>query len=78
MRTKEHVEKEEEKYNYHMNEETNESCQHAKSKSKRQTNDYNFINAFIAFAIAKLLLAIICRESFVTSGSDCTSLNLFA
>lgn len=39
---------------------------------------YSFINPFIAFAIAKLDLAIVCLESFVTSGNACTSLNLYA
>ena len=39
---------------------------------------HSFINPFIAFATAKLDLAIICLDSFVTSGSACTSLSLFA
>jgi hypothetical protein len=39
---------------------------------------YNFCNIFIAFAIAKLDLAITCRLSLVTSGSACISLSLFA
>ncbi len=38
----------------------------------------SFISPFIAFAMAKLDFAIICRDSFVTSGSACTSLSLFA
>ncbi len=32
----------------------------------------------MAFAIAKLDFAIVCRDSLVTSGNDCTSLNLLA
>lgn len=43
-----------------------------------QRGHYNFINPFIAFATAKLDFAITCRDSFVTSGKLCTSLNLFA
>lgn len=39
---------------------------------------HSFISPFIAFAIAKLDFAITCRESFVTSGSACTSLRRFA
>jgi len=39
---------------------------------------HSFCNDFIAFAIAKLDFAITCRLSFVTSGSECTSLSLFA
>jgi hypothetical protein len=39
---------------------------------------HNFINPFMALATAKLDLAIICLDSFVTSGIACTSLNLFA
>ena len=39
---------------------------------------HNFINPFMAFAIAKLLLAMTCLDSFVNSGIACTSLSLFA
>lgn len=39
---------------------------------------HNFIRPFIAFAMAKLDFAMICRDSLVTSGSACTSLSLFA
>lgn len=34
---------------------------------------HNFMSPFIAFATAKLDLAMTCRDSFVTSGSVCTS-----
>jgi hypothetical protein len=37
-------------------------------KEKKKTSFHNFINPFIAFATAKLDLAIICLDSFVTSG----------
>jgi hypothetical protein len=49
-----------------------------KKKKKSWRKSHNFINPFIAFAIAKLDFAITCLESFVTSGNACTSLNLFA
>ena len=42
------------------------------------TKFYNFISPFMALATAKLDFAMICRDSFVTSGSACTSLSLFA
>ena len=45
---------------------------------RRCGSSYNFCNIFIALAIAKLDLAITCRLSFVTSGSACVSLSLFA
>ena len=38
----------------------------------------SFINPFIAFATAKLDLAMICLDSFVTSGSACTSWSFLA
>lgn len=40
--------------------------------------DHNFVRLFMALAIAKLDFAMICRDSFVTSGKACTSLSLFA
>ncbi len=40
--------------------------------------DHNFINPFIAFAIAKLDLAIVCLDSLVSSVRDCTSLSFSA
>jgi len=36
------------------------------------------INTFIAFATANLDLAIMCLDSFVTSGIACNSFSLFA
>src|SRR5216684_9303119 len=43
-----------------------------------ENDSYSFCNPFIAFAIAKLDLAITCRLSLVTSGSACISLSLSA
>lgn len=45
---------------------------------QRKGEDYNFIRPFMALAIEKLDLAIICRDSLVTSGSATISLSLFA
>ena len=49
-----------------------------KEKNKTRNRNHNFISPFIAFATAKLDLAMICLDSFVTSGIACTSLSLFA
>ena len=51
---------------------------HLSNATPRENDGYNFCNAFIAFAIAKLDLAITCRLSLVTSGSACISLSLSA
>ena len=52
--------------------------QHIKDRKRTCENHHNFIRPFMALATAKLDFAIICRDSFVTSGRLCTSLNLFA
>src|SRR5712672_636403 len=51
---------------------------HLSNATPREDDGYSFCNAFIAFAIAKLDLAITCRLSLVTSGSACISLSLSA
>lgn len=43
-----------------------------------ETKNYSFMSPFMALAMAKLDLAMICRDSFVTSGNACTSLSLLA
>lgn len=58
--------------------EDHSSSAHSHLASLERNDGYSFCNDFIAFAIAKLDLAITCRLSLVTSGNACISLSLSA